>query len=102
MTMDVGVFDDGHLSFLGRVRDVVDIPAPSSAFGGWGKTIRLAPGAGGGGFLAGGLHPENVADAIGAAGRLGVDVASGVESGPGIKEPARAFVRAAKGRVRGT
>lgn len=48
--------------------------------------------------LAGGLTPANVASAIGRTGIGAVDVASGVESAPGIKDPAmvRAFVSAAR------
>jgi phosphoribosylanthranilate isomerase len=39
-------------------------------------------------FLAGGLDPWNVAEAAAAAGAPMVDVSSGVERGPGLKDPA--------------
>lgn len=49
-------------------------------------------------FLAGGLTPENVAVAAQVSGATAVDVSSGVESAPGVKDPARiaAFLAAAR------
>jgi phosphoribosylanthranilate isomerase len=79
------------------------LDAPSEGYGGSGRTVdwslaRLAVEAGRTVVLSGGLAPENVAAAIRAVRPWAVDVASGVESSPGVKDRERVarFVRAAK------
>lgn len=78
------------------------------AYGGTGRAVswRLAAGAtrvSSSLILAGGLTPGNVATAIATVHPFAVDVASGVERDPGIKEPelVRAFVGAVLGTARG-
>lgn len=104
----VGVAEEGDLDGLPDYADAVDMflidarPVPGAAL----------PGGNGVAFdwrlirdvawprpwmLAGGLTPDNVAEAIRLTGAERVDVSSGVEKARGVKDPARmtAFVRAA-------
>jgi phosphoribosylanthranilate isomerase len=103
------------LEYLDRCRELAAMPrltlldSPAGAkFGGTGQTgdwtaaaqyVRYAAEANVPPLvLAGGLTPSNVAAAIQAVHPAAVDVASGVESSPGRKDPAavEAFVQAAK------
>ena len=91
---------------LGCLPRLILLDAPSTrGFGGSGKLAdwslarqyledRQTPAL----VLAGGLKPDNVAEAIRTTGIGAVDTASGVESQPGIKDPGSlaAFVRAAR------
>ncbi|MFO0864359.1 MAG: phosphoribosylanthranilate isomerase [Gemmataceae bacterium] len=96
-------------AFLGRCRDIETVPAAilvdahvPGSFGGTGQTApwHLLEGFDFGVplMLAGGLNPDNVAEAIRRVRPHAVDVASGVESSPGRKdaEKMRRFVDAAR------
>lgn len=69
----------------------------SGVVGDWPLAARAVRASGKQIVLAGGLTPDNVADAVRAVRPFAVDVASGVESAPGVKDPDRVarFVRAA-------
>jgi phosphoribosylanthranilate isomerase len=74
------------------------LDAPSAAYGGSGTTCDWSLAA----AVARELHPGNVADAVRTVRPWAVDVASGVESAPGVKDEARmrSFIEAAKEAVR--
>ncbi len=99
----IRVVDGNSLAALAsyEVRGFV-LDTPSPGYGGSGKTFewglvaevtRELPV-----VLAGGLTPENVGDAVRTLRPWAVDVASGVESAPGIKDPEkmRRFLEAAR------
>jgi phosphoribosylanthranilate isomerase len=84
------------IAALSHGADVLLVDAPSAGYGGSGQTAdwtlaRDLVGAAAGlpVLLAGGLSADNVAAAVALVAPAGVDVASGVESAPGIKDAAR-------------
>lgn len=91
---------------LPRLGEAVLLDAHSDkAFGGTGKTIdwevaaKIVDYSDRRVVLAGGLTPDNVTEAIRTVHPYAVDVSSGVETEPGIKDPGkmRDFIQAAKG-----
>lgn len=103
----VGVAGEDDLEGLAVIpSDTIVLDAPSAGRGGSGMTFDWALAAaarqkypGRRFVLAGGLTPENVGAAIAACQPWCVDVASGVETAPGVKDAAKvaAFVAAVKG-----
>nr|WP_245569775.1 phosphoribosylanthranilate isomerase [Gordonia shandongensis] len=87
--LDVGAY--------GEERLLLDAPRPGSGRR-WDLADLTDREVGGQWLLAGGLDPDNVAEAIALAQPWGVDVSSGVESAPGVKdlEAVARFVRAAR------
>jgi phosphoribosylanthranilate isomerase len=86
-------FRPSQLDSFGRASAILLDGFDARRHGGTGKTFNwnLARGSNGSRriFLAGGLTPENVAEAIRVARPYAVDVCSGVEARPGRKDPAR-------------
>jgi len=100
-------FRPKQLDAFGRASAILLDGFDARRHGGTGKTFNwnLARGSNGSRriFLAGGLTPENVAEAIRVARPYAVDVCSGVEARPGKKDPARIValmwaVKAAEGK----
>lgn len=85
-----------HLMFDAKPPQGADLPGGVGASFDWsllaGRTFQKPW------FLAGGLTPDTVAEAIRISGAPLVDVSSGVESAPGVKDAARiaAFLKAAR------
>ena len=86
----LGVSDDEFFEFDESAVDVVLIDGPSPGSGerhSWralaAREFRVPV------IAAGGLTPDNVADVISDLGPWGVDVATGVESSPGVKDLTR-------------
>ena len=85
-----------HLMFEGRPAPDADRPGGAGQAFDWtllaGRRFQRPW------FLAGGLDPWNLSEAVHRSGAPLVDVSSGVERGPGLKDPAliRAFLDAAK------
>lgn len=94
------IVDGGPLAVgsYGEEAILLDAPRPGSGER-WDLSDLVAHRPEGPWLLAGGLARGNVAEAIDQARPWGVDVSSGVESSPGVKdaELVRAFVAAAKG-----
>ncbi len=88
--LDAVLIDSRTATLVGGTGVAFDWHAARATFAREGHTLHL--------IAAGGLRPENVAEAITTLHPWGVDVASGVEAQPGIKDPARVveFLRTAR------
>jgi phosphoribosylanthranilate isomerase len=88
--IDAVLVDSRTASLLGGSGQRFDWQTARSRFAETASRLRL--------IAAGGLNPQNVAEAIETLRPWGVDVASGVETSPGKKDPARvkAFIENAR------
>ena len=88
--LDAVLIDSRTATQVGGTGIAFDWHAARAAFAREGRTLHL--------IAAGGLRPDNVAEAIATLHPWGVDVASGVETQPGKKDPARVaeFLRTAR------
>jgi phosphoribosylanthranilate isomerase len=91
---------DGHFTMVLDSGDLRQPGGTGTTFD-WKKAVPVAEGMRRGGVnlvVAGGLTPDNVAEAIDILKPWGVDVVSGVEASPGKKDPdkVRAFVKAVR------
>lgn len=79
-------FDAGSIGGTGRV-------------GNWDRAISMKEDFGKPVLLAGGLNPDNVAEAMDAVEPWGIDVSSGVEKEPGVKDlkKVKKFIAAVRG-----
>jgi phosphoribosylanthranilate isomerase len=77
-----------HAGKFGTDLVLVDAPTPGSGrLFDWGLASDVPPNVRL--ILAGGLDPENVADAVKVVEPWGVDVSTGVEASPGVKDPTK-------------
>ncbi len=90
-------FDGREVGSWGEEALLLDAPDPGSGVS-WDLSPLRDGAPRGRWLLAGGLFPDTVAAAVAAARPFGVDVSSGVESAPGVKDPerVRAFIAAAR------
>lgn len=88
---------DARAGLYGEEHLLIDSPQPGSGEV-WDLSGVPSDELGPSWILAGGLNPENVHAAVQASGCWGVDVSSGIESSPGVKDPAliTSFIRAAQ------
>jgi phosphoribosylanthranilate isomerase len=96
---DLPVDSDGADALLLEAKPPADATRPGGNAVRFDWTLTSGWRAPGPWILAGGLDPDNVADAIRLSGAEAVDVSSGVERAKGVKDPGliQAFIRNGRG-----